>query len=395
MGSLSVNRSSIPLILALLLLASGTLLLVENVSGRSAWPAVVPYWPVLLLVMGFWAVARGLVSQKSGAPASPWLWVGETVFALLIIAVGLAANFLISTKWDFSVLEPPLVTASTTTARTIAFSGGRLGVEGHAGNIKVIASDRRDVRLTLKRTARGATLTSARKRLSGPVLLPAVERGADELTLRLPPRPYSGLVHEFPQLTLAVPRGTSVRLRAVGSISVEGVRRAVRVESDLGRIAIRHVDGPVRVSTELGAIHLQDIRGPVWAHTEAGHVSAADIHGRVDLASEMGRVELVNPRGKVSVGTELGQVNVSTDRQPRGDWRLRTDMGHVSVRLPGRARFRLDAATDMGALDGSFIRRAVNRHFAGARIQKSFNGGGPLIYARAGGGAITVDANRW
>lgn len=413
MSVINFNRSSVPLVLGFLLLASGSVFLVENLTDTTAWSAILPWWPILLLVMGGWAIARGAANQLRGETASVWLWFGEAVFALLIIGAGLAANFLTTTDWDLGFLEPPLVTTTKTVARTIDFNGDRLIVANPSGRIKVIGWERPHAQVSLKMTSGGATLRSARRRLDKESEL-IIKDTKGSLHFRVKKQSLEKTGGKVSELTIRMPKAAAARLRAYGRVYVAGTEGPVDVASQVGRITLDGLAGPVKARNELGDIKITDaggdldIRnatgmikvdkagGPITAYNEGGSIFVFESKADIKANTLGGTIEIADPGGAVAANTRAaaggGQVTISAKRAPAGEWRVRSEIGPIIIQLPRAAGFTLDAISEFGQLETNFFNHRGREPGTGDKINRPVNNGGPLVHLRTNNGNINVMA---
>lgn len=412
MSLISFNRSSVPLVLAVLLISSGSVFLAENLTDTAAWPVVLPWWPVLLLVMGGWAIARGLANQLRGETAGVWLWLGEAVFALIVVGAGLIANFVTTTDWDLGFLEPPLVSTTRTVARTVDFTGDKLVADNPSGRIKVIGWDKPQTRVMLKMTAGGATLRSARRRVNKEGR-PLIKRSGNSLRVVVKEQRLDVGEDNIPELTIRTPKAAALRLRAFGRITVSGMQAPVDVASRVGRIQLNRLAGPVRARGELGNINLSKIAGKVNVRNVQGDIRVADVSGPVAATNEGGLIyiartegdikadnlggpiEIADPGAAVNAGTDVnteGHIIISANQAPLGVWRARSHLGPITVRLPGNSAFNLDAISEFGQIETSFTHRPSRQPGAGNTIKQQLNGGGPLVHLRTNNGNISVTA---
>lgn len=391
--TVNLNRSSIPLIIALLLIISGIVFLLENLTSIKAWQMVLPYWPVLILIIGIFSIVRGIYNNKHQISTSPWLWFTEVVFALVIIGFGLGTDFLVNAKWDLSMFEPPLVSAKTSKSGVIKFKGEKINVENDLGTIKVTTWDKPEVKYSLKVTLRGSTLKSAKKRLTKHKSYFAVNKNDEVLKIRIK-EPYILNNGSSVNIVLKVPKKTSLDFDALGDISVKGVDNKVNVTSDIGMIDVRKINGSVNAQSDTGDVFAKNIDGDIRINTDTGSVDVIKIKNDIYIESDTGDVKILNPEGLLRVDTDTGDIKINSNSSLLDDWRFQTDTGDVTIKLPVKAGFWLDATTEAGSISDKFksfdIKGAMSDE-GEETSKKTVNGGGKQLYFRSDTGSLIFD----
>ena len=167
------------------------------------------------------------------------------------------------------------------------------------------------------------------------------------------------------------------------SFGNHSIRLEVRVPRDLiadlhtgdGSISLRGLRGALRADTGDGSIHGDDLDGALDAHTGDGSVTVAGRFDKLQLHTQDGSVE-----AEVKEGSRLD-----------GDWRIQTGDGSVHVRVPKTLAADLEAHTGDGHIRFDLpttTNGGKDEHFSQAKL----NGGGPALVVRTGDGSITVSS---
>jgi DUF4097 and DUF4098 domain-containing protein YvlB len=237
--------------------------------------------------------------------------------ALIAVAVLL---FAVGTSWALS-----WVTRQTdTTTRTLA-APSTIEVDASSGDVDVVGSDRRDMRLTTK---------ESRTLFGRPHV--HIESSAGRLRL-------DGKCSEFElwgtdgrcsvSYRLEVPRDATVHLvTRSGDVTVEDVR---------GAADLRTRSGDVQAFDVLGTLRLETISGDVHADSASADIDAGTTSGDVDVrAREATRVRAHTTSGDVHVRVPDRTYAVQT-RAVSGDQ-------NVDVRTDRNAPRSIDASTTSG-----------------------------------------------
>ncbi len=402
-----MNRSSIPLILGLGLVVAGTAFLVENLTGSRIWPQLLPWWPVILLIMGTWALARGAVSLRTGRSVGAGVWIGEAIFALVIVFWGVGLTQLAELGVDWGWFEPALVTEEKEERRSFRFQGKNIFVTAGTANISVVGWKKKRVELTVTTKASGTTRTAARRRLRSRRARFRIERDKDSATIKF-------LDSRFPlgngpsvkvlslqlssgqaniDASIKVPRNVTVDVdTATGQVFISDIRNDIKARSTVGPVRVARIIGDADLATEIGPIRASKIKGELEAVSDIGPITVLGSNGPVSLRSDIGGISLEDPGDTVWAITEIGPLSVVSSRSPSDTWVLGTELGPIKIFLPRTARFDLDAAGEFGNISGSLI-RGSRTSFSGNSLEQAVNGGGPTIKIRTEMGPIRLNAN--
>src|SRR3990172_3555713 len=190
--------------------------------------------------------------------------------------------------------------------------GGRLGLLGGSGSIRVIAEDRDDVEVDQP---------NSHAEVKGEVLEVRSKSGS---------------------LTARCPTGTRVSVGAIsGSVRLEGTFASVKVSAISGSVHVGSVRGDADVRSVSGSLNTKSGRITV-GHVEKG-LQAATISGTIEVGTAgQGAVELKSISGSVS-------LQIPEGRHPHA--KFRTLSGRVRCDCPQGEDFELKVTTLSGSIE--------------------------------------------
>jgi hypothetical protein len=138
-------------------------------------------------------------------------------------------------------------------------------------------------------------------------------------------------------LSLAVPRGCRVELRAVSaSLMVSGLRAPVEANTISGEITLASLGGAAEAETVSGAVQASGVAGDLSAHTVSGDLTVAEGGGSVRARTVSGAVTL--------------DLRASGER----DIQLSSVSGDLTVRLPGASDLDVNLQSTSGRVVSAF-----------------------------------------
>ena len=206
---------------------------------------------------------------------------------------------------------------------------------------------------------------------------------------------------------LIVPAETQLRSHTgSGSQTVEGIHRALDIESGSGSLKISNIGDTVQADTGSGDIEIDQVKGNVRAKAGSGSVHAQNIAGGFEGRTGSGHITLDQTApGAVraetgSGGLELRGVHGSLEAQagsgaivaegdPMGSWNVRTGSGSVHLKLASNAAFDLDAHTSSGSISVSqpvTVQGTIGRKELHGKVR----GGGVSVAVETGSGNIEI-----
>ena len=356
---MAMNRSSVPLVFGILLAVLGAVFLADNLTGASYWRAALPYWPVLLLVMAGWSLVRSVVVSRQGQKVSGAVWVGEIVFATLVILIGLASGFAANWKSDFILSRIPLVGETKTTMNADAElkKGATFAIKATAADIEVGRSGDRKAYVKVVTTGAGAERKAA---------ITMIEESRPSLS-----------ADRHGNLTLNVP----VRDR-FGFLNFGYPRTTVKVSLPAGVL--------LRTNISRGDVSIRAFRGNAYLETQMGDINVTGLHGALVAGMQSGDATVADVSGAVRISTQQGDVRVTADKPVKSAWTVITQAGDISARFPSGSKVRVLAVTQAGDIKQNISRWRSNGDYVGSRYEAKLTGGGPLISTRTQAGDIRL-----
>ncbi len=236
----------------------------------------------------------------------------------------------------------------------------RLGADGTLtltnlmGDIRVRTDSGNDVRVEIRRIARGRTEADARRGLASVTVNVGerANRGSVE-TIRPAERnaPYAVTIG----YDVTAPAGTSITARSLtGNIDVAGITGELTAESTTGNIEIRDAPQLARARTATGRIHLANVGndGTLEAGTIAGAVLVEALRARRLLVGTL--TGAVTARDATADRAELtstaGTIEYSGPVAPNGRYELRSHAGLVRFVVADGSGFELRASSFTGVI---------------------------------------------
>jgi hypothetical protein len=168
--------------------------------------------------------------------------------------------------------------------------------------------------------------------------------------------------HDRVEVTVAVPRGTQVRL---GTVTAEGLLAGVHAPSD-----VRTVSGSLVIDGVVGRVGARTVSGRIDVRTASGALEGETVSGSLTVQGVLPELALKTVSGNLTVDLHGGPSQVSTT----------SVSGDLTVRIPHDAGYRLAARTVSGHLVADGVR-------VGDRKPGSSSG-----QARDGDEAVRIDA---
>ena len=214
--------------------------------------------------------------------------------------------------------------------RTLA-AAPTIVVHTGTGDVRIVAADRTDVRLTTKE--KRSVWGGGHVRVSG-----------DAGDLRLKDHCDGFPVVDDPcgvDSILEVPRATSVRVvTGTGDLRAENLRGSAELRAGTGDLHTVGVIGPLRLSTETGDVHVESPSSNIVARTSTGDIHVeASVPGTIDTQANTGDIHISVPdlTYALDVQTDTGDDNIDVepdDASPR-KVRAHTQTGDVHVHADG------------------------------------------------------------
>jgi hypothetical protein len=223
-----------------------------------------------------------------------------------------------------------LTERTDTQTRTLA-AAPTIVVHTGTGDVRVVAADRTDVRLTTKE--RRSIWGGGRVRVTG-----------DAADLRLKDHCDGFFLVDDRcgvDSVLEVPRATSVRVvTGTGDLRAENLQGSADLRAGTGDLRAIGVSGPLRLSSDTGDVHVEAPSPNVVARTSTGDIRVEDSKpGTIDAQADTGDIHISVPdlTYAVNVQTDTGDDNIDVtpdDASPR-KVRAHTQTGDVHLEADG------------------------------------------------------------
>jgi Putative adhesin len=223
-----------------------------------------------------------------------------------------------------------------------------LELRSPAGNIRVVAGDRDQIRVDAEKRVRADRESDAEAFLAQM----KIDRRRDgdrwivEATWPEPRR--HDVESPYINFEIQVPRGMSLAARTGGgNMEAEGIGEA-RLRTGGGNVTAREVSGLLDVNTGGGNIETTGGRD-AQLHTGGGNISARSVEGRLKAHTGGGNIEVQGSVGPVEVDTGGGNITI---RRAESPVKATTGAGNVEVEV---ARARGAAQVELGTGAGDLM----------------------------------------
>jgi hypothetical protein len=223
-----------------------------------------------------------------------------------------------------------LFTAHTDTSTRVVAAAPSIVVDVRTGDVKVVAADRDDIRLTSKerRSAWGGG---------------HVEIATDGSRLHLGDRCDKVPVVDAPcnvSYVLEVPRRTAVRMVAgTGDLRAEHLQGAADLRSGTGDLHLVDVSGPLRLKADTGDVHVVGTSPEVSVQTGTGDVDILTSEPRtIAVQTGTGDINITVPDTSylVHAQSDAGDDHVGVDQDDASPRRIEAHAGTGDVHVePG------------------------------------------------------------
>ena len=260
------------------------------------------------------------------------------------------------------------------TTLTIA-RDGLVDIGNVSGEIRVSASDRRDVRIVASMERGRFELSSAGNRIG--LRTRSVSNRQSSATIEV-----------------QVPVGTRVTAGTVsGLVEVRGTRAEVIAKSVSGRVDVRGARDRVDAETVSGTLDLRDVQGRITIEGVSADIDLEEAVGDVSAETVSGSVRIRRSRlSGLRAEAVSGTIAYEGNLDANGSYRLNTHSGSITLTLPADVGARLELETFSGRITSDFPLtlqpgQATGR---GRRMEFTLGSGGARVTAGAFSGNITI-----
>jgi len=193
------------------------------------------------------------------------------------------------------------------------------------------------------------------------------------------------------------PDGVQVLDRQAG----DRVELDVRVPHHMGlfsmgnrsiRVEIRVPNGALaNVHTHDGSITVEGLRGALKVKTGDGHIEATRVDGTLDASTGDGSIRVRGRLDALALRSGDGSIEaeLNSGSKMSSAWDIGTGDGHVTLHLPKDFAADLDAHTGDGGVEVNFP-ITTSGTVSGHDLHGKIGNGGPTLKIRSGDGSIRV-----
>lgn len=195
------------------------------------------------------------------------------------------------------------------------------------------------------------------------------------------------------QITLTVPQECNLDLFTNdGGITVGSLRGKMKARTETGTIFFRNIDGSVDAWARSGDVVVSRCTGSVDLRSGLGNVRIGMVGGHARLETVSGNIELQTARGAVEALASEGDIDAGF-AVISAQSKIHTKVGNINATVNPSESFSIEAKARWGKVHNALALHA-NRGGDGRRyLQGDYNGGGPLIELRAGGGSVNIGSD--
>lgn len=253
--------------------------------------------------------------------------------------------------------------------------GGQVDIGNVSGEIRVLASERRDVRI-----------------------IGSMERGRFELTasgLRIALRTRSvNNRQSSATIEVQVPVGTRVTASSVsGMVEVRGTQAEVSAKTVSGRVEIRDARDRVDAEAVSGDIELRDVQGRIDIEGVSASIMIDGAQGEVNSETVSGDTRIVRSRLRgLRAESVSGDISYEGNLDASGTYRMNTHSGGIGLTLPANVGATLEIETFSGRINSEFplTLQPGQQSGRGRRMEFTLGSGGARVTAGAFSGNITI-----
>lgn len=253
--------------------------------------------------------------------------------------------------------------------------GGQVDLGNVSGEIRVRATERRDVRIS-------ATIERGRFELS------AAGSRIGLRTRSINNRQSSA------QIEVEVPVGTRVTASTVsGLVEVRGTQSEVVSKSVSGRVDVRGARERLDVETVSGTLDLRDVQGRINIEAVSADIDLDQVVGDVTAETVSGTIQILRSQLRgLRAETVSGTIAYEGNLDANGSYRMNTHSGGITLTLPADVGATLELETFSGRINSDFPLTLQPGESTGRRRRMEFTlgGGGARVTAGAFSGNITI-----
>lgn len=306
--------------MGIMLIATGLLLLISELSGINGARIILRWWPVILIILGIEVLAYLGLSKSSGEEQPKLKFDGLSIFLTIFIVlfssgVYAASSFLNSGFSRVLLNESGLYEHETVLNKNYdikATGVGKLQISNTQGKILV-------------------EKTSGDKILIDAAI--TIKSNGDEDSEKLA------------QSLIEITEGDTLK---VNTRMVEALQGNNHYQVTVDYVIKVPKELSYTVNNSYGAITMRDLSGNVAVQGEYGAIEISRIAGNVNIRNAYAETLVSDVSGRVDITNENGEIIYSADQVALKDITLKADMGSITLKLPEGQQGTFKAESDMG-----------------------------------------------
>ncbi len=377
---------------ALLLVAIGGMLLIDQSQGTNYLSLLVDWWPVILILIGVEYLLATLLHHRSEKRVG--LDYGgiflSVLIALLVVSATQSSSFA-SRIWN-SLIDGDVFSLSDESGIKIEKGVTRIPLTGDTegfllenpnGAVVLRAGEVDDIEIEttmyiskLEKDKAQQIADRSSIVFSAGRTLKITAEGEKYNIFGIGHKPRMNLVVTVPmqreldvelKLTNGKIEAENIPAKALfkaatsnGSIRLSGIAADVVGETTNGRVDISAIQGSVSIQTTNGSMTAGDVDGSLEIETTNGNLGMLNVAGFIEAEPADAKIDLREAAKNVRLETTNGSISVSS-HTVGGDWDLETTIGAISLYLPEDGDFTVSGDSGLGKNSSEFP-LALDRH---------------------------------
>ncbi len=294
---------------------------------------------------------------------------------------------------------------------------GAVEIQNVSGEVRVIAWDRPEIRITgrLGEGTERLAVEGDRSRTTIRVVIPRNARNVkgSELEVRVPARKDVTVRTVSADIGIEGVTGAVDGHATSGDVAISGSPSRVTAGSTSGDVTVNASTTQVRASSTSGdlrvsgrvqqSVSAEAVSGDVTVDATAPDVVARSVSGDLRLSGAGRRVTATTVSGDAQVRagriqygsfeTVSGSVQFEGDLQPGAAFNVKSHSGDVELALPARiaASFQIDTFSGDISNDFGPAAQRTSRYGPGKELHFSSGNGGPLITVKTFSGSVRLE----
>ncbi len=373
---------------ALLLMVTGTLLIMDEVQGSEYMLLLLKWWPLLAIMWGLESILIYWFRRHERGSGSRLRLDLKGISLSIIVS---ASVFIVTQQEHYLYLWNKV--SLNLTASAVDFSeqeGGRFNKEVQdipvAFDSENIVINNINGDITLHREPIDNIQVSTEvwvDQITGPERETIVEQSLLEISegttinIATKTKAYgqSGKRQPRMNLRIALPenRRFNLDIRTMnGNIKLQNINAIenISLETANGKLELYNVLGNVKGKTLNGVVRIFNLEGNVDISSSQGNMEATDTSGTLKLSTQVGNISVIRARSDVDIRTKNGDLYVSHAQmslkaeslnggitvyanQIGGNWDIYSAVGVMNLYLPLEANYKLNGTIAFGDIYSS------------------------------------------